>query len=272
MKKWIIALCCALIAAVIGIVAVLNNSNARIDTLNQDLHDRETEISNLEEKAAEDEKTIQDLTLQVEGLASEKDALAAENGRLTESIETMSQNLSSSQQKLQGVLYILTDGEQGNIEGVLTPFMKIFQDVSLDSPYFSAVDYVTEHKLMSAQEEEVFGVDAPATLGEMADSVYVLKNLTGTRSDAVASLLLTEKAWIGAQAEAEEAVEETITEPVEDAGTEEAPANTEETPAEAAAEEAADTIAEQIGADVVQVIGSKFVLYRKNKKDPKQLE
>ena len=35
------------------------------------------------------------------------------------------------------------------------------------------------------------------------------------------------------------------------------------------AREAADTIAEEIGADVVQVIGSKFVLYRKNKKDPK---
>ena len=35
------------------------------------------------------------------------------------------------------------------------------------------------------------------------------------------------------------------------------------------AREAADTIAEAIGADVVQVIGSKFVLYRRNKKDPK---
>lgn len=33
--------------------------------------------------------------------------------------------------------------------------------------------------------------------------------------------------------------------------------------------EAADTISEAIGADVVQVIGSKFVLYRRNKKDPK---
>ena len=33
--------------------------------------------------------------------------------------------------------------------------------------------------------------------------------------------------------------------------------------------EAADTIAEAIGADVVQVIGNKFVLYRRNKKDPK---
>lgn len=32
--------------------------------------------------------------------------------------------------------------------------------------------------------------------------------------------------------------------------------------------EAADAIAENIGADVVQVIGRKFVLYRKNKKDP----
>lgn len=33
--------------------------------------------------------------------------------------------------------------------------------------------------------------------------------------------------------------------------------------------EAADTIAENIGADVVQVIGSKFVLYRKNEDEPK---
>ncbi len=32
--------------------------------------------------------------------------------------------------------------------------------------------------------------------------------------------------------------------------------------------EAADEIAEKVGADVVQVIGSKFVLYKKNKKDP----
>jgi len=35
------------------------------------------------------------------------------------------------------------------------------------------------------------------------------------------------------------------------------------------AREAADTIAEHLGADVVQVIGSKFVLYRRNKKEPK---
>ena len=38
---------------------------------------------------------------------------------------------------------------------------------------------------------------------------------------------------------------------------------------EYSAREAADTIAETIGADVVQVIGSKFILYRRNKKDPK---
>ena len=38
---------------------------------------------------------------------------------------------------------------------------------------------------------------------------------------------------------------------------------------EYSAREAADTIAEAIDADVVQVIGSKFVLYRRNKKDPK---
>ena len=38
---------------------------------------------------------------------------------------------------------------------------------------------------------------------------------------------------------------------------------------EPSAREAAATIAGELGADVVQVIGSKFILYRKNKKDPK---
>lgn len=33
--------------------------------------------------------------------------------------------------------------------------------------------------------------------------------------------------------------------------------------------EAADSIAEQVGCDVVQVIGSKIVLYKENKKDKK---
>ncbi len=32
--------------------------------------------------------------------------------------------------------------------------------------------------------------------------------------------------------------------------------------------EVADTVAEKIGADVVQVIGTKFVLYRKNEDEP----
>ena len=35
------------------------------------------------------------------------------------------------------------------------------------------------------------------------------------------------------------------------------------------AREAADAIAEATGADVVQVIGSKFVMYKRNEKDPK---
>lgn len=35
------------------------------------------------------------------------------------------------------------------------------------------------------------------------------------------------------------------------------------------AKEAAETIAEAIGAVVVQVIGSKIILYRKNRKNPK---
>ena len=35
------------------------------------------------------------------------------------------------------------------------------------------------------------------------------------------------------------------------------------------AREAADTIAAQVSAETVQVIGSKFVLYRRNDKEPK---
>ncbi len=34
------------------------------------------------------------------------------------------------------------------------------------------------------------------------------------------------------------------------------------------AKEAAEAVAEQTGADVVQVIGSKFVLFKRNEKDP----
>ncbi|MBQ9139778.1 MAG: YhbY family RNA-binding protein [Ruminococcus sp.] len=34
------------------------------------------------------------------------------------------------------------------------------------------------------------------------------------------------------------------------------------------AREAADTVAEQTGADVVQVIGNKFVLFKRNPKEP----
>ncbi|MDE5763883.1 MAG: YhbY family RNA-binding protein [Ruminococcus sp.] len=34
------------------------------------------------------------------------------------------------------------------------------------------------------------------------------------------------------------------------------------------AREAADAVAEQTGSDVVQVIGNKFVLFRRNPKDP----
>lgn len=38
---------------------------------------------------------------------------------------------------------------------------------------------------------------------------------------------------------------------------------------EFSAREAADTIAENIGADVVQVIGFKFILYKRNPDEPK---
>ena len=122
LKKWLIALCCVLVAAAIAIVTILNNSNSRIDTLNQDLGNIQAEYNTLKEKNEKDEQTIQDLNHQVTELTTEKDRLTAENGQLNETLEGLNRNLSSSQQKLQGVMYILTDGAQGNIESILSPY------------------------------------------------------------------------------------------------------------------------------------------------------
>ena len=56
LKKWLIALCCVLVAAAIAIVTILNNSNSRIDTLNQDLGNIQAEYNTLKEKNEKDEQ------------------------------------------------------------------------------------------------------------------------------------------------------------------------------------------------------------------------
>ena len=241
MKKWIFVLCCLLAVAVVAIVVIMRNNDSAIDSLNKDLYESRTKINSLEEKAAENEKQIQNLDAQVVDLTAERDRLTADNGRLTESLESVNRNLSSSQQKLQGVLYILTDGEQGTIEGILSPFMKIFQDVGLDNPYFDAVSHVTEHKLMNPREEERFGVDEKATLGEFAEGLYAIRNQTGTQADAVKALLNTERAWLEAQ-ESEatlEAAENPDAEPSTEEPAAEEPAAEEPAAEEPAAEEPA---------------------------------
>ena len=249
MKKWLIALCCVLIAAAVAFVTVVNNKNTSIDTLNKDLSDIQAEYNTLKDKNEKNEKTIQELNQQVDELTAEKDGLNAENGRLNETLEGLNRNLSSSQQKLQGVMYILTDGAEGKIDSILSPFMKIFQDVGTDSAYFEAVNYVHEHKLMDPIEDEVFGVSEKATLGEFADSLH---RLQGERSssieEAVTELLEMEQVWLAkletaeeAAEEPDEANEETVEEPAE------ATAETAEEPAEAmaeTAEEPADAMAE----------------------------
>ncbi|MBR3430603.1 MAG: hypothetical protein IKG87_10930 [Clostridia bacterium] len=269
MKKWLVFLSCLLIIAVIAIAVILNNNNDRINTLNQDLYNSRTEVNTLKEKSEEDKVTIEDLHQQIETLNADKSTLIAENENLSAenvsltaekdalnaSMESLSTHLSSSQQKLQGVLYILTDGEQGNIEGVLAPFIKIYQDVSLENPYFDAVNHVSDLKLMLPREEEVFGVDEKATLGELAEGYYAISKLQGTRTEAAADLLQQEKTWLAAKAEkagtpADEAdvtktgaAEEAAAEPAaEEPATADEPAA--EEPAEAAAEPAAEEPAE----------------------------
>ncbi|MBQ8074151.1 MAG: hypothetical protein IJ231_10365 [Clostridia bacterium] len=260
MKKWLIALCCVLIAGVVASVTLLNNRNGQIDTLNKDLGDIQAEYNSLKEKSENDEKTIADLNQQVENLTAENGQLTAANGQLNETLETLNRNLSSSQEKLQGVMYILTDGAQGSIDSLLSPYLKIFEDAPLDSPYFEAVNYVCEHQLMNPLGEAVFGVTEKATLGELADGLYRLGGKTGGQEEAVSALLSAEQAWLAAQSPAEDAApaadapaEETEAAPAaeeepaaaeKEAAKEEAPTPADEAAAETAPEAAAESPAE----------------------------
>ena len=89
MKKWLIGLCCVLAVTAIAFVTVVNNQNGRIDTLNKDLGEIQTEVNALKEKNAESEKTIQGLNGQVDSLTAERDLLTAENGKLAEDLEAL---------------------------------------------------------------------------------------------------------------------------------------------------------------------------------------
>lgn len=243
MKKWLIALCCVLVAVVVAFVTVQNNSNSQIDRLNTDLGDMSEEYNTLKEKAEKDEKTIADLNQQVETLTGETARLTAENSQLNESLETLTLRLSNSQEKLQGVMYILTDGAEGNIDSLVSPYVKIYEDVPLNSEYFEAVNYVTGHGLMAPLGENVFGAAEKATLGDLASGLYALQGRTGTAEEALAALLLAEQTVTDSlpeEASGEEQTEEAAEE------TAEAPAEEAETPAEgtAAAEEAAEETAE----------------------------
>ena len=238
MKKWLIALCCILVAASIAFVTVLNQRNTQIDTLNQDLGNLQAEYNHLKEKSDHDDETIQQLNQQVDTLTQEAERLTAENGTLSESLDGMTRNLSASQEKLQGVLYILTDGAEGNIDSVLSPYVKIYEDVPLNSPYFDAVNTAVSQGWLQPLGENVFGAAESATLGEFAQGLALLQgNTDASEADSVAALLAMEQAWLASLAPAEEAVE------AEEAPAEEAAyaaAEAEEAPAEEAADVTAD--------------------------------
>ena len=230
MKKWLIALCCILAAVTIAFVTILNSKNGKLDALNKDLGEIQATVNSLTEKNEESEKAIKGLNQQVEDLTAERDQLALENGQLNESLDGLNRNLSSSQQKLQSVMYILTDGAQGSIESVLAPYVRIYEDVKPGNVYFEAVGYVSEHKLMVPIGEEVFGLGDKATLGELAEGLWRLEGKSGTQAEAVEALLAEEKAL---------AVEAPVSgETANDANTSTPVADAEETPADAAAETA----------------------------------
>ena len=132
MKKWLIGLCCVLAVTAIAFVTVVNNQNGRIDSLNKDLGEIQTEVNALKEKNAESEKTIQGLNGQVDSLTAERDLLTAEKGKLTEDLENLNRNLSSSEQKLQNVMYILTDGAQGSIDSMMELLTKTAEEAAAE--------------------------------------------------------------------------------------------------------------------------------------------
>ena len=256
MKKWLIALCCILLAGVVAFVTFMSNSNSRLDALNRDLGEVQAENNSLKEKAGQDEKTISDLNSQVENLTAENreltetvDTLTVQNGQLNETLDSVNRNLSSSQQKLQGVMYILTDGVQGSINSVLSPYVRIFQDVPLDSPYYDAVRFVTDWNLMVPAGEDVFGAYERTSLPEVAQSLARLQGKDVTAEEAAASLLETEQAWLASrQDEKAEEAAEPAPEAAEEAPAEEAaepaPEAAEEAPAEEAAEPAPEAAEE----------------------------
>ena len=132
MKKWIAALCAVVIiaGAVIGIIA--NNGNQRVDALNKDLADRQTEIDSLLRQTEADAETIKDLNVQVEQAKETIDGLTAENGRLSGEIEQLNTNLSSSQQKLQQIITIITgEAENGLLRLTIRDNGNGFSDESL---------------------------------------------------------------------------------------------------------------------------------------------
>jgi len=254
LKKWLIAVCCILVAVVVAFVTVQTRSSSQIDALNHDLGDMQEEYNALKEKSDQDEKTIADLNQQVTDLTNETARLTAENSELSNNLQGVNQRLSNSQEKLQGVMYILTDGAEGSIDSLVSPYVKIYNDVPLNSEYFDAVKYVTENGLMAPLGEDVFGLTEKASLGEFAYGLFVMQGKTGTAEEAVSALLQSEAAQLTSrepeepeeEPAAEEPTEEPAEEPTEVPATEEP--FTEEPAEEPAAEKPADEPAEDPAA------------------------
>ena len=175
MKKWIAALCAVVIIAGATIGIIVSNNGRQVDALNQDLADRQGEIDTLVKQTEADAKTIQDLNTQVTQAQETIGTLTAENGRLTGEIETLTTNLSFSEQKLQQIYSIITG---------VTESASPYTDVPADSPYFAAVSYVTEKGLLSAVSDGVFGLNDPITLSDWTDSVGKLEGLDPVETPA----------------------------------------------------------------------------------------
>ena len=84
---------------------------------------------------------------------------------------------------------------------ILNPFSAVdkseqeLSDVGEDSEYYEAVRYVYENGLMAPVEDDRFGVDEPATVGDLAGALLAVTGSSGTPEEAVAMFVQYGMLW-----------------------------------------------------------------------------
>ena len=90
---------------------------------------------------------------------------------------------------------------------ILNPFGAVdksqteLSDVPQGSEHFEAVRYVYDNGFMAALEDGSFGLEAPATVGDLAGALYALAGGSSDPAEAVPALTEYGILWNGAEAD-----------------------------------------------------------------------